>query len=84
VAEWKLNGPGQEIWTRAEVIAYLRISARGLDRLISEGLFPRGMPGGRGLIWTGLDVSAYLYMRGRCRKGPPDRDDDEGEEEPAP
>lgn len=61
-------------------------STRSLDRLISQGRFPRGIRSGPGkrspLHWTGADVAAYLYLAGRCREGPADPEiDPDGDED---
>lgn len=80
---WMLNGPPGHSLTKEEVAALLGFKVRQLDKLISRGEFPRGInAGGKRLLWSGLDVAAYLYLRSRCRPGPADPDPDDEEDDP--
>lgn len=86
MASWTLNGPPGHNLAKEAVAALLGVSVKQLDRLVSRGEFPRGIDaGGRRLLWSGLDVAAYLYLRSRCHAGPADpdpQDEDEPEEPP--
>lgn len=81
--QWTLNGPDHEWFTRAEVIALLKVSDRTLTRLIREGLFPRGIRATQRSPdqWSGLDLAAYLYLRGRCHAGPVETTEESSEDE---
>jgi len=84
VRQWTLNGPEQELFDKGAVALYLRLNTtKALDRLIAAGLFPRGirMGGKRGkLVWTGLDIAAYLYIQGRIHEGDADLEPGEAED----
>lgn len=70
--------------TRKEVLAYLKIGSRALDRLIESGVFPRGMSvagSKKGAHWTGLDVACYIHLRGRLRAGPLEGDEKDDDDE---
>jgi hypothetical protein len=84
VRQWVLNGPDQEWFTRAQVIAVLGVSERTLRRLIADGLFPRPIRAApRGdEMWSGLDIACYLYLRGRCHAGPMEPEPVETEGQP--
>lgn len=86
VQSWSVNGPDSHLLTRAQVLAYLGIGSRALDRLITSGVFPRGISiagGKRGVRWSGLDVACYVHLRSRLKAGPlePDEIDEDEEEE---
>ena len=84
VRAWTLNGPDAELLTKEQVTALLGCTVRHLERLIARGEFPRGALIGKRLLWTGLDVAAWLYLRSRCRAGPADPDPADDEDEPEP
>jgi len=82
---WTLNGPPGHSLTKEQVAALLGVRVKQLDRLIARGEFPRGInAGGKRLLWSGLDVAAYLYLRSRCRAGPADPEPDEEDDEDEP
>lgn len=70
--QWTLNGPDKEWFSRPEVLAYLGVSSKTLNRLIKEGLFPRPVRTAprSDERWSGLDIAAYLYLQSRAHAGP--------------
>jgi hypothetical protein len=84
VRTWNINGPDEDVFTRAEVVTYLRLpSEQALDRLIKAGKFPPGIStGGKRSppIWTGLDIAAFLHLQGRAGLEGVEGDDDEDAE----
>lgn len=79
---WSVDGPDEQLLTRAQVQKHLGIGKTALQRLITEGRFPRGVNIGQTkrprLRWFGLDVAAYLALCQRLRIGPlsPDEEAD--------
>lgn len=74
MAHWTLEGPDKCLLTKKEVCAYLGIGERSLDKLIEQGLFPRGVNVPKTkrpiLRWYAIDVACYLHLCERLRPGP--------------
>lgn len=81
---WTVPGPDAHLLSRKEVLSYLKIGTRALNRLIEAGVFPRGINvagGKKGAFWSGLDLACYLHLRSRLRAGPIESDENDEEEE---
>ena len=64
MGEWSLPGPDIHLMSKAEVCSYVRLSEATLDRLISDGRFPRGhkpTPGSPAM-WQAQDIAAWLAI----------------------
>lgn len=67
MGQWTLPGPDADVLTRAQVMALLHISSQTLDRMISNGEFPRGrkLSPQTAPIWLGVDLAAWMHLNGR-------------------
>ena len=74
--QWTIDGPDDQLLTRSQVQRHLGIGKAALQRLITDGRFPRGVNVGQTkrprLRWFALDVAAYLLLCQRLRIGPLD------------